>query len=257
MFIINFFLTTFFLNDIFVLTFIGRVIKVNGYITKPWDWSKNKDEYWLVPCRDSAFLAERWQGAGYKKFLDLGCGLGRHSIYMAEKGFDTTAADLSDYGIGHLKRWASEAGVSVSATVCDMTDLPFDDNSFDCLMAYNVIYHTDTEGFCAALSEIRRVLRDGGELFLTLISKNTYSYQNADKYLRIDNNTLLRTEDNAEKDVPHFYVDIDDIKRLFTDWSFEFLPVEWCDYDLNDSSRYSKHWMLLLKKQKDKKNEIS
>lgn len=135
---------------------------MSEHITKPWDWSKNKDEYWLVPCRESAFLAERWQCAGYIKFLDLGCGLGRHSIYMAEKGFDTTAADLSDYAIEHLKQWASEAGVSVSTTVCDMINLPFDDNGFDCIIAYNVIYHTDTKGFCAALNEIRRVLRDGG-----------------------------------------------------------------------------------------------
>jgi len=78
---------------------------MNNYITKAWDWSKNTDNVWLIPCTESAYLAERWQGLGFKSFLDLGCGLGRHSIYMATKGFDVNAVDLSDYGVNHLREW--------------------------------------------------------------------------------------------------------------------------------------------------------
>lgn len=217
-------------------------------ITKAWDWSKNESDYWLIPTMECSYLAESWKSKGFSSFLDLGCGLGRHSMYMAQKGFDVTSLDLSEYGINHLEEWAERESVSIQTYVSDMLHLPFEDNSFDCIMAYNVIYHTDTKGFVGALAEINRVLKPNGELFLTMISKNTWSYERADAYKRIDENTILRDEQGTEKDVPHFYVDIDDIKRLFIDFDYIKPPVESCEYNMDNSEFYSKHWTLVLRK---------
>lgn len=221
---------------------------MSNYITKPWDWSKNKDSKWLIPCTESAFLAERWKNLNFSNFLDLGCGLGRHSIYMASHRFNVTSVDLSDYGINYLNEWSKKENLTIKAIVSNMLSLPFPDNSFDCIMAYNVIYHTDTNGFIATLNEVKRILRPGGELFITLISKNTYSFKNADKKRLLDPNTLLRDEDETEKNVPHFYVNIEDIKKLFADWSFELTPVEFCEYNIENTEFYSTHWALLIKK---------
>lgn len=213
-------------------------------ITKAWDWSKNTDDQWLIPCMESAYLAEKWNSKGYNSFLDLGCGLGRHSIYMASHGFDVTAIDLSEYGVSHLNEWAKKSNLDIKTGVCNMLSLPFEDNSFDCIMAYNVIYHTDTPGFSKVFNEIKRILKPGGELFITLISKNTYSWQMAESYKRIDENTILRDEHETERDVPHFYVDLEDIKRLFTDFKFVKLPVEWCEYNMDNPEYYSRHWTI-------------
>jgi 2-polyprenyl-3-methyl-5-hydroxy-6-metoxy-1,4-benzoquinol methylase len=221
---------------------------MNEHITKAWDWSKNTDNQWLIPCTESAYLCEKWQGQDFSRLLDLGCGLGRHSVYMASKGFDVTAVDLSDYAVNHLREWAEKVSLDIKAVVCNMLSLPFKDNSFDCVIAYNVIYHTDTKGFIASLDEIRRIIKPNGEMFITLISKNTHSYQHADLYKRVDENTILRDEHETEKNVPHFYVDIEDIKRLFSAWNFEKHPVEWCDYNMDNPEFYSKHWSLLVRK---------
>ena len=219
------------------------------HITKAWDWSKNERNKWLIPCEDCAFLAESWLTKGYRSFLDLGCGLGRHSVYMAQHGFCVTSCDLSEYGVNHLNEWAKRENLTIDTHICNMLELPFEDNSFDCIMAYNVIYHTDTNGFIAALHEIKRVLKPDGELYITLISKNTWSYQRAENYLRVDENTILSDENDAtEKNVPHFYVDILDIKRLFVDWKYVKLPVEWCEYNMDDPVFFSKHWTLIVKK---------
>lgn len=48
------------------------------------------------------------------------------------------------------------------------------------IIAYHVVYHTDTEGFIKSLREIMRVLKRSGELFVTLNSKNSLSYHNID-----------------------------------------------------------------------------
>lgn len=216
--------------------------------SKAWDWSKNESNYWLVPEIEACYLAESWKSKNFNKFLDLGCGLGRHSIYFGQKGFEVNSLDLSEYGVNHLKNWAEKEQLNITAEVCDMLNLPFDDNSFDCILAFNVIYHTDTEGFIKALDEIKRVLKCGGELFVTLLSKNTWSYERADKYKRIDDNTILRDEQDTERDVPHFYVDIEDIKKYFIDFEFINSPIEQTEYDMENTEYYSKHFSLLVKK---------
>ena len=129
-----------------------------------------------------------------------------------------------------------------------MLDLPFEDSSFECIMAYNVIYHTDTPGVISALNEIKRVLKPGGELFITFISKGTYSFQHADQYKCIDENTFLRDEDETERDVPHFYADIADIRKLFEGWTFIEQPKEMGEYKTDNPAYCSKHWTMLVKK---------
>ena len=69
--------------------------------SKALDWSKNEDNYWLIPTIESCYLAEWWKSKDFNKFLDLGCGLGRHSIYFAKKDFEVSSVDLSDYGVNH------------------------------------------------------------------------------------------------------------------------------------------------------------
>lgn len=219
-------------------------------VTKAWDWSKNTDGRWLSPCIESGYLAERWSSQGFEKFLDLGCGLGRHAVYMGMHGFDVTAVELSPEAVRRTGAWAAGEHLNVKTLVTDMLSLPFADDSFDCILSYNVIYHTDTIGFQAALAEIRRVLRPGGELFLTLISKDTWSYRQADPSRKMDEHTILRNEEETEADVPHFFVDLSDIRRFFADFEFVRPPVEEREYSMEDSCRCSTHWKLLVKNTK-------
>lgn len=216
--------------------------------SKAWDWSKNESNQWLIPTIESCYLSESWKSKGFKKFLDLGCGLGRHSIYFAQKGFEVNSVDLSDYGVNHLKNWAEKQRLNITTDVCDMLNLPFANDTFDCIIAYNVIYHTDTQGFIKSLEEIKRVLKNKGELFITLLSKNSLTYQSADQYKHIDNNTILRDEDDTEMNVPHFYVDIEDIRKYFIEFDFINIPVEQTEYNSKNTENMSKHFNLIVKK---------
>lgn len=54
------------------------------------------------------------------RFLDLACGKGRHSFYLAEKGFDVTGVDLSEQSILAAK---ARAGHQVEFAVHDMRQL--------------------------------------------------------------------------------------------------------------------------------------
>ncbi|MDR3126408.1 MAG: class I SAM-dependent methyltransferase [Rickettsiales bacterium] len=176
--------------------------------SKAWDWEKVRGEhedYWKIPCVESHYLADRWKGQGKKRFLDLGAGLGRHAIFFAKKGFETSAFDLSANAIERLKERALSEKLRIDSAAGDMLSLPYGDGSFDCIMCYHVVSHQDTAGVKQSIAEIRRVLADGGECFLTLGSKETWGWKQ--DWPLLDENTKLRQEDGPENNIPHFYAD--------------------------------------------------
>lgn len=193
--------------------------------SKQWNWAavtKNSDaKGWMEPSEECYYLAERWRQRGYRNVLDLGCGLGRHAIYFARKGFRVSALDLSQYGVDHLKKWACGEGLNVRAVAADMLDMPFDDSSFDCLLAYHSMHHTDGAGIRRVISGIGRVLRPGGECYLTIASMDNPAYSDPANTV-VDGNVRVKTQ-GIEAGIPHFYASEDDIRTLFS--GFEILTL--------------------------------
>lgn len=214
--------------------------------SKAWNWSEEKNAIWLTPSEESYYVANRWSELGYRRVLDFGCGLGRHSIFFARQGFHVSAFDLSPEGASHLERWAREEALEVDVATADMRSLPYRDHSFDCIFAFHAISHTDTAGMQEILAEIRRVLRPGGEIYLTLCSKETWSFAEAG-YPRIDENTVVKTEEGPEKGIPHFYVTLPDILELFADFEIERIRhVDDCYF--GDRVQNSKHYFILARR---------
>jgi SAM-dependent methyltransferase len=180
---------------------------------KPWDWSKNNQESWLIPADESWYLLNRWKQRGFRDFLDLGAGLGRHSLQFAEQGFLVHALDLSESAMNGLSAMAREKNLPITTATGDMDKLPYISDKFDCAIAYHVISHTDTLGIQKTIAELARVLRDGGEYFLTLCSKKTWSYERAG-FPRVDDNTVIKIEDGPENGIPHFFADDEEIVKL-------------------------------------------
>ncbi len=212
-------------------------------VSKPWDWNLEQNPVWLDPCEASYYVASRWKSQGRKDLLDFGCGLGRHSIYFARQGFQVSAFDLSEDGLSHLRNWAMKERLDIDMRQADMLSLPYLDASFDCIFAYHVISHTTTEGMSQVMREIQRVLRPGGEIFLTLCSKDTWSFKEAG-FPKLDANTVVKTDDGPEKGIPHFYVSLDDVIELFRGFGLHNVRhVDDCYYD--GRKRNSKHYFVL------------
>lgn len=214
--------------------------------SKAWNWREEKNTYWLTPSEDSYYLANRWKEKGYEKLLDFGCGLGRHAVFFAKQGFQVSAFDLSEEGVGHLEQWAKREGLQIRLHTADMLNLPYEDASFDCIFAYHVISHTDTQGMKTILQQIRRILKPGGEIYLTLCSKDTGSFQNP-AYPHIDENTVIKTEEGPEKGIPHFYVTLADVLTLMGEFQIETIRhIDDCYFDGKEQN--SKHYFILAKK---------
>lgn len=126
-------------------------------ISKSWEWEKETSEIWLRPSKESYYPVNRWKTAGFGEILDLGCGLGLHSIFFARNGFKVSSCDLSVEGVDHLKKWAGRENLNIDARVADMLRLPYAADSFDCVFAYHVISHTDSKRIRKIISVIKAI----------------------------------------------------------------------------------------------------
>lgn len=218
--------------------------------SKGWKWEVVEDDessIWKNPCMESYYLLDRWKSQNQVRFLDLGCGLGRHSIQFGKNGFRVCCFDISEDAICRTKSWAESEGLSFEYAIGDMLKLPYADGSMDCILCRNVISHTDTKGVQQAISEIYRVLGAGAECYLTLGSKATWG-PTEKEWPSIDENTKLRMEEGPEYRVPHFYADYNLIKELFV--NFKILSITHVEnfWESNGMTKSAFHYHVLVKK---------
>lgn len=218
--------------------------------SKGWNWkivNEESAQIWKNPSIESYYLLNRWKSQGKKEFLDLGCGLGRHSIQFAQNEFNVYSFDISQDAIEKTRKWAENEQLNLDYKIGDMLNLPYKNEQFDCILCRNVISHTDTEGMKKVIKELNRVMKKGAECYLTLGSKDTWGFKQTDWPL-VDENTRLRMEEGPEYNVPHFYVDYELIKELFN--KFEIINiyqvVDYYEKDNGVSNSY--HYHVLIRK---------
>lgn len=206
---------------------------------KRWQTEEGRAD-WLTPAEDVAMLIASLQQTGPVKALDLGCGVGRHALAFARAGFETHAVDLSEAGLSELAKSARAGGVEVAAQLAPMTELPFEDNTFDYVLSFNVIYHGAPEIVRKAISEIARVLKPGGVYQGTMLSKRNANFGLGTE---VAPDTFVREGDD-DKDHPHFYCNAAELVALFDGFELSYLE------DKLHRKPGSWHWHLIAELQK-------
>ncbi|MFE3035170.1 class I SAM-dependent methyltransferase [Streptomyces canus] len=109
-------------------------------------------------------------GPGPHRVLDCSCGIGTQAIGLALAGHQVVGSDLSPVAATRAAAEAAARGARLPTAAADMRRLPFVSSAFDVVVcADNSLAHLLTDrDVTAALADMRRVLRDGGLLLLTL-----------------------------------------------------------------------------------------
>src|SRR5437879_514894 len=111
---------------------------------------------WLKPNRKVVALSKELKTLGFRRALDLGCGVGRHVISLAKDGWEVHASDFSGPAVKYCREWLTAEGLSAIVRKMSMAEIPYPDCFFDLIISYNAVYHTTLRGM---LDEIHLIYR--------------------------------------------------------------------------------------------------
>ncbi len=110
-------------------------------------------------------LAQRWQKGN---LLNVGCAHGPDFLPFRQN-FDLYGVDFSTQMLSFARKYSQKFDFAVNLSLADAGHFPFRDEVFDWAISVATYHHIKGKGERqAALSELRRVLKPGGEAFITV-----------------------------------------------------------------------------------------
>ena len=115
--------------------------------------------------RELEGLAERWQGG---RLLNIGCAHGPDFLPFRQ-GFELYGVDFSKEMLRFARKYSRKFDLSVDLALADVRRLPYPDETFDRAISVATYHHIKgKEERVKSLQELRRVLKPGGEAFITV-----------------------------------------------------------------------------------------
>jgi ubiquinone/menaquinone biosynthesis C-methylase UbiE len=156
---------------------------------------------------------------GVTTLLDLGCGTGGDSLFLARQGLHVTGIDYSLVALRRARAKARAASLDVAFRHGDMArPLPFADATFGAVMSNVALHSFGDQPLRQILREVRRVVHPAGLMLLHLNSLDDMPYR-------------ARLYPRVEELGPHYY-------REAHGQTMHFFGEEYCRDVLRD-------WMIL------------
>ncbi len=136
------------------------LLRAESQLRNPWIFAKIKT------------LLGRELSNSQIEILDVGCGGGFLSNYLAKQGYSIHAIDLSESSLQIARKYDETSSVHYS--LANAAHLPFKSNTFDVVTAMDFLEHVENPEIYIA--EISRVLRPGGVFFFHTFNRNLFSW---------------------------------------------------------------------------------
>lgn len=134
-------------------------------ITRP-DWDTGR-----TPPEVTALIEQRGGGG---RALDLGCGTGTNSIYLAQQGYSVVGVDFSAKAIELAREKARQAGVKVDFRIGDVTRLDFLREPFDVVIDVGCFHGLAADGQARYVQHVERLTRSGSSLLMFAFARPTF-----------------------------------------------------------------------------------
>lgn len=128
-------------------------------------WAKSWTDLPWAHEEPTLFLAEICKRRGPGKALDIGCGAGTDSVYLAQQGWDVTSLDFMPRALEYTQQRAVAAGVTVTPVEADITDWE-PPQKYDLVLDHGLLHNMDPLRHAAYRRQVLRALADDGEFVL-------------------------------------------------------------------------------------------
>ena len=137
-------------------------------------WYEGDDYYWGVePGGFLNELIELSAPSKDKKVLDIGCGEGKDAVYMAQKGYDVTAFDLTENGIRKTIALADKRGVKLNAYVDDINTFETDEQ-FDIIYSTGTVQYLFDENKKEFFDKLEKITKPGGIVYINVFVEKSF-----------------------------------------------------------------------------------
>lgn len=165
--------------------------------------------------------------------LDLGCGAGDKSVYLAKNGFSVTGVDISPTALREAKALAQKVGTTVEFLMADATNLVILKKPFSFVLDFSTFHIIPEDERADYLNEVFRLTETKSQLFLHVFSK------------RDPNHTLGFFRSDTTKEITYTF-DKTDIDRLFGS-NFKIIAAQPADFTINDKKLYFDEYLMVRK----------
>jgi len=179
---------------------------------QPWEEIYRRDgRVFDSPAPVVHHVAEVLREHGCRRVADLGCGSGRHTVFLAQCGFDVIGIDNSPTALRLARTWLAHEGLRARLALADMRrPLPLRDGAWDALVSTQVIHHALRDTVRGTAREIRRILRPGGVLFVSVPS----GMDPDETFRQVEPGTFVPTSGD-EAGLPHHIFSAEELSLLF------------------------------------------
>jgi len=112
--------------------------------------------------------------SGKERILDAGCGFGQWSLALAHHNQHVTSVDVDGSRLMFLQDLVDTLALNIEVKWSSFTETGFDDNHFDAIFCYGVIFVSDWK---QGVQEFHRILKPGGNLYFTFNDIGWYLHQ--------------------------------------------------------------------------------
>ncbi len=185
---------------------------------------------------------------GEIKILELGCGSGANLWMIAYEGFNTYGIDFSQAGIQYCKEMLERRNVTAFLKKEDMTNLSFDDLTFDVIIDVVSMQHLTYDQHIICYNEIYRCLRPKGKFFSYHLGENSISLKSSKQM--IDHCTIS----NIEKGFPlaengqTCFISANEVRKELGKIGFEHVVIDKVIKSYSDQTQYIEYLGIVAEK---------